>query len=100
MTYADLPPDVRHGVAGLARKVRALGGRLFVFGSFATATARPNSDLDLAFELERPPSDADYHQLIEAAESLPTVRPVDFVNLNQTDQTFRDQLVRIEITPS
>lgn len=98
MLYTDLPAEVRAGVADLARRVRALGGRLFVFGSFATGTARPTSDLDLALDLPKGVSGTDEQQLLQAVEALPTVRPIDLLNLSRADDTFRRQLVRIEIS--
>jgi predicted nucleotidyltransferase len=56
MTYTDLPDAVQDGVTNLSREGRSLGGRMFVFGSFAAGTIRPQSDLDLAFELRAPTS--------------------------------------------
>lgn len=48
--------------------------RLWVFGSYARGVQRPDSDLDVLVSFQRPPSWADFMELIEALESLTNLR--------------------------
>jgi hypothetical protein len=97
MTYGELPTEVRDAVADLAREIKILGGRLFVFGSFASGTARPTSDLDLAFELPSAVNKADYVGVFRAIDELPTVRAVELLDLRHATPAFRRNLQLVEI---
>ncbi len=89
MTFHDLPGPVREAVLALALDVRRAGGQLWVFGSLARGDARPNSDLDLGV---LPPPSADPALLPgwrRRAARLPTIRPVDFVDVRELEPAFR-----------
>ncbi len=79
----QLPVGVLDALAELARKWSARGVVLSVFGSFAAGTAARDSDLDLAGR------DAMLHaELMADIEALPTVRPIDVVDLSEADAAF------------
>jgi hypothetical protein len=93
MHFHDLPDTVQRAVRSLGEQARNEGVRLFVFGSFARGDARPNSDLDLGYEvppggLETPLAGV---RLFEAVEQLPTIRPVDLVDFSQVSEAFRQR---------
>ena len=84
----QLPLGVRDALAALARKWSARGVVLSVFGSFASGTAAFDSDLDLAVEWTAG-RDATLHaELMADIEALPTVRPIDVVDLSEADAAF------------
>ena len=84
----QLPIGVRDALAELARKWSARGVVLSVFGSFAAGTAARDSDLDLAVEWTAG-RDATLHaELMADIEALPTVRPIDVVDLSEADAAF------------
>ena len=79
---------LRESLASLGEQVRRDGGKLFVFGSFASGAARCNSDLDLGFLFPHG-SAMQKQRLTEAIEQLPTIRPIDMVDLENVDEAFR-----------
>jgi len=67
---------------------------LLQFGSAATGTLRPDSDLDLAVLLERPPDSL--HQtaeLIADLQALAPEREVDLAVINHADPLFLKQIL-------
>lgn len=90
MHFCDLPDTVQQAVRTLGETARADGVRLFVFGSFARGDARPNSDLDLGYELSAQTPDVAEIRLRRAVERLPTIRPVDLVDFGQVSKNFKE----------
>lgn len=94
MHFHELPDTVQQAVRSLGQTARTDGVRLFVFGSFARGDARPNSDLDLGYELPPqscPGAESRLHKLVER---LPTIRPVDLVDFRQVSEVFRELAVK------
>jgi hypothetical protein len=81
MRLTDLPFPVQTALVEVGRRFEAAGIHLFVFGSFARGDARPNSDLDIGIQWRTPPEAGDWRALQDAIEGLPTIRPVDYVDL-------------------
>ena len=72
----------------MGRRFESEGTTLFLFGSFARGDAQPNSDLDIAIQWRTPPDARRWRALEEAVEELPTIRPVDLVDLRFAAPTF------------
>ncbi len=88
MSFEDLPQLVRASLHALALETAAIGGKLFVFGSFARGNARPTSDLDIGFSA--PPADTQVRQMLaERIPALPTIRPIELVDFDQLAPGFR-----------
>ena len=90
MTLEDLPSPVLEGLRRLAADASARGIRLFLFGSFARGDARPNSDLDLGYEMQGGIQPANRIWLLDAVDALPTIRPIDLVDFAGVSPAFRN----------
>jgi predicted nucleotidyltransferase len=67
--------------------------RAILFGSRARADARPNSDIDLAFE--HASTDAQWAEFVnEMAEQAPTLLALDLVDLSRVDAPLRAKILR------
>jgi uncharacterized protein len=88
MRFEDLPQPVRASLHSLAKETSAIGGKMFVFGSFARGDARPTSDLDIGFFAPRSGNQA-RQMLAERILALPTIRPVDLVDFDRLEPEFR-----------
>ena len=65
-----------------------MGGKMFVFGSFARGDARPTSDLDIGFST--PQANNQVRQMLaERIPALPTIRPIELVDFDQLEPEFR-----------
>jgi hypothetical protein len=81
MTTQDLPPQVLAALRRLGEDFHRQGVEVFLFGSFARGEARSNSDLDLAFGFLQAPEARLESDLYSALDELPTIRPIDLVDL-------------------
>jgi hypothetical protein len=91
-------PD-EESVLNLLRKtvITALGGqraRVYLFGSWASATQRRASDIDLAIEAEAKLPEAVLSRLREALEESHVPYRVDVVDLADVDASFRARALR------
>lgn len=84
----QLPPAVREAIRDLAARWLPRGAVIWLFGSFATGTACRDSDLDLAVEWAGVRDEATRAQLLAEIEALPTVRPIDVVDLSEAAPAF------------
>lgn len=87
-------PRVRENLNEIATRFAPRGVRLFVFGSAARhwPDAPAGADLDLGYEIAGAGPDqhaALRHELLQALDGLPTVRPVDAVDFAATTPEFR-----------
>jgi uncharacterized protein len=74
------------------------GHKVFLFGSRAQGTARPNSDFDIAILGKEPLSLKSFYKLEDMMEELPTLYKIDLVDLNRTSTKFQKHaLERVEI---
>jgi predicted nucleotidyltransferase len=65
--------------------------RVILFGSRARHDARPDSDIDLAFEHSS--TDAEWAEFVnEMAERAPTLLSIDFVDLARVDPRLRERI--------
>ena len=83
-----LSPTVWAALCDIGRRFSARGLHLFLFGSFASGTQRPGSDLDLGFELAPGAPATIIDELRSAIDDLPTIRPVDLVDFTRADPDF------------
>ena len=90
MTLEDLPSPVLEGLRRLGAEASVRGIHLFLFGSFARGDARPNSDLDLGYELRGGVHPINRTWLIDAVDALPTIRPIDLVDFAGVSPEFRN----------
>ena len=90
MTLEDLPSPVLEGLRRLAAESSARGIRVFLFGSFARGDARPNSDLDLGYEMPGGVQPVNRTWLFDAVAALPTIRPIDLVDFASVSPAFRN----------
>lgn len=89
-----LPRRVLDFLLDTALDFRAKGAELVLFGSFAQGRHRPTSDLDLAIRWSARPDPSVRRQLAERLEALPSIRPVDLVDLNAVDPSLRAEIAR------
>lgn len=76
------------------RELGALPVRVYLFGSRASGTARPTSDLDIAVLPTAPlPVDA-LARLRDAFEESTIPYEVDIVDLSRVDPSFRERVER------
>lgn len=88
---SQLPPQVLDGLVELGERFRRKGVRLVLFGSFAKGTAHRRSDLDIAAFWENAPEHMRlWMELEEAVEDLPTVRPIDLVDIETASDGVAD----------
>lgn len=83
-----LPQRVRKGLRDVGEAFAPQGVRILLFGSFAEGRAHRTSDLDLAFALPAAASPELREQLFRAIDRLPTIRPVDLVDLATADRSL------------
>ena len=67
---------------------------LFVFGSRAAGTARPNSDWDIGVRGREPVPGRVMERARDALESLRTLQSFDLVDFRRVSKTFQDIAVR------
>ncbi|KAA0676743.1 nucleotidyltransferase family protein [Azospirillum brasilense] len=92
--YADLPPPtveaVREALARVEDRLRAAGvNRILLYGSVAQGSARPDSDVDLAYESATPLGLREWSDLMQALADA-AGRPVDL----QTVADLRERAQR------
>ena len=67
--------------------------RAILFGSRARADARPDSDIDIAFDHES--SEADWAAFVnEMSDAAPTLLPLDLVDLARVEPRLRAAILR------
>jgi len=68
---------------------RLSGHRVVLFGSRARGDARPRSDFDVAVVGATPLPLADFYELADQIEKIPTLYKIDWVDLARTTPKFR-----------
>ena len=82
--------DVIRGIVGAARRGLRLQ-RVILFGSRARHDARPDSDIDLAFEHSS--TDAEWAEFVnEMADRAPTLLSLDLVDLARVEPGLRERI--------
>lgn len=84
----QLPQGVQDALTALAKKWAPRGIVVSIFGSFARGTGRLDSDLDIAIEWAGDRDEYTWQEFLSDIEALPTVRPIDVVDLNTADAAF------------
>jgi predicted nucleotidyltransferase len=67
--------------------------RVYLFGSWAKGLAEPRSDIDLAILGTQAVGTLLLSRLKGEIGSVPTLRCIDVVDLNQTDESFRNEVL-------
>ncbi len=67
--------------------------KVFLFGSWAKGSAEPTSDIDIAILGPQPIDDLLLLRIREEINGIPTLRRIDVVDLNNTDERFRDDVL-------
>ncbi len=67
--------------------------KVLLFGSWAKGSADPTSDIDLAILGPRALDDFLLLRVREEIAGIPTLRRIDVVDLNNTDERFRDEVL-------
>jgi len=88
MTAQDLPPQVLAALRRLGEDFHQRGVEVFLFGSFVRGEARSNSDLDVAFGFLQAPEARLESALHSALDELPTIRPIDLVDLRYASESL------------
>lgn len=70
------------------------GYRVFLYGSRATAQARPRSDFDLGVYGERPLPIKSFFVIEAMLDELPTLYKIDWVDFNRASQGFRERAMK------
>jgi predicted nucleotidyltransferase len=91
-------PEVRAYLYEVARQQARYGVRLFLFGSVARTwpQAHIGADLDIGYEIDRTRNDLDVRRrsLERDIEGLPSIRPVDLVDISEVSDAFLAQAVK------
>jgi predicted nucleotidyltransferase len=77
----------------LGEKYQKKGAQLFVFGSFATASNRQTSDLDLGVLWKGKRKNHIFTSLYSEIQALPTIRKIDLVDMEQVDNDFKKKVL-------
>jgi predicted nucleotidyltransferase len=96
MTWAaviDLTEDHRKLVQSILTKHLRFGSAVWVFGSRATARARPLSDLDLAIDAGRLLTLDELAELAEAFTESDLPYKVDILDWRAIDERFRQLII-------
>ncbi|MBZ5563695.1 MAG: nucleotidyltransferase domain-containing protein [Acidobacteriia bacterium] len=67
--------------------------KVFLFGSWAKGSAEPTSDIDIAILGAQPIDEMLLLRLREEISGIPTLRRIDVVDLNNTDERFREEVL-------
>ena len=67
--------------------------KLFLFGSWANDTAEPSSDVDIAILGPKALDEMLLFRLRREIAAIPTLRRIDLVDLNRTDERFRREVL-------
>ncbi len=80
-------------LSGFAKSENA---KIFIFGSRARGDAYPASDIDVGIEFEHGDEDARFKiaLLREKFENSNIPQKVDIVNLNETSEEFRNEILK------
>jgi uncharacterized protein len=89
----SLPPSVLAFLLDTAREFRPKGAELILFGSFAQGQQRPNSDIDLAIRWTSGPIPGVRQELADRIDALPSIRPVDLVDLAAAGDRFKSEIL-------
>jgi len=68
--------------------------KVYLFGSWAKGLAEPTSDIDLAIQGMQAVGSLLLSRLRGDIASIPTLRRIDVVDLSQTDESFRNEVLR------
>jgi len=92
-----LPERVIKKLYKLAQKYADRGIQLFVFGSFANASDRKTSDLDIGVLWTNERSSKAFSELYSDILELPTIRKIDLVDMQQVDKFFKRKIMSKKI---
>ena len=67
--------------------------KVFLFGSWAKGSAEATSDIDIGILGAHPIDDLLLLRLKDEIRGVPTLRRIDVVDLHQTDESFRNEVL-------
>jgi predicted nucleotidyltransferase len=67
--------------------------RVFLFGSWAKGSAEATSDIDIGILGAQPVDELLLVRLRDEIRGIPTLRRIDVVDLSQTDDAFRNEVL-------
>lgn len=91
MEVADLITAARDVIR---RHLPGSSWQILVFGSQATGKAYDTSDVDLAIFGPQAVSRETLSRIREEINALPTLRPIDLVDLNDVDESFQKKVLK------
>ena len=66
--------------------------RVLLFGSQATGTATPTSDIDIAIDGSEAVDASVLEAIVRESDALPTLRKIDIVDLATKNKTFQESI--------
>lgn len=80
-------------VSILRRRLPAGNFKIYLFGSQAKDAADPASDIDIGLLGAEPLEDLTLLRLRNEVKAIPTLRKIEIVDLNKTDDGFRREVL-------
>lgn len=90
----DIKPILCQVTEVIRRHLPEPSFRILLFGSWATLTSVPTSDVDVGILGEDPVAPLIMARIREDIETLPTLRKVDVVDLRTVDGRLRDRVLQ------
>lgn len=84
---------IREAFGIIRRHLPGAEFKVFLFGSWAKDTAEPGSDVDLAVLGPKAVDEMLLLRLQGEIAAIPTLRRIDLVDLNRTDERFRQEVL-------
>ncbi len=84
---------IKEALGIIRRHLPDRGFSVLLFGSWAKGSAEPTSDIDIAILAPRPIDDLLLLRIREEISGIPTLRRIDVVDLNDTDERFREEVL-------
>lgn len=77
----------------IRRRLPGAEFKVLLFGSWARGDAQETSDIDIAIWGPKAVDDMILWRIKEEIRAIPTLRRIDVVDLNQTDEGFREDVL-------
>lgn len=91
---SDVAPLLGKVVRIVCNHLSAAGLQIYLFGSWAEGRALAESDLDIALDAGKPIGSTILLRIIDDLDEMLTLCKVDIVDLQASDQEFRNRVLR------